>query len=98
MAAAAPALHEAAAVSLQLQQPPDSALAAARAATGLVVLDGAPAGGRHLDELLSLADVVRADAQEAELLTGRALSGVDDARDVAPGCSRAVLWNRVAPS
>jgi ribokinase len=59
-------------VSVQLQQPPGAALAAARAAkeTGCpVVLDGAPEGGEHRDDLLAHADVVRADAREARLLT-----------------------------
>jgi ribokinase len=57
--------------SVQLQQPPGAAVAAARAARRAgcsVVLDGAPAGER--DELLGHADVVRADAREAELLSG----------------------------
>jgi len=57
------------AVLVQLQQPPAAALAAARIghdAGRLVVLDGAPEEQR--DELLALADVVRADEQEAELL------------------------------
>ena len=73
-------------VSLQLQQPPDVALAAARAAAAQgrrVVLDGAPQGGRHRDALLALAEVVRADAAEAELLTGHRLRTVDDARAAA---------------
>jgi ribokinase len=59
------------AVLVQLQQPPDAALAAARLghdAGRLVVLDGAPA--EHRDELLAAADVVRADDREAELLLG----------------------------
>jgi ribokinase len=55
-------------VIVQLQQPPAAVRSAARYAHevgGRVVLDGVP--GR---ELLSLADVLRADAREAELLLG----------------------------
>jgi ribokinase len=70
-------IARAAAVVVQLQQPPEVALKAARAATGCVVLDGAP---DHLsDELLACADVVRADHREAELLVGRKITGADDA-------------------
>jgi ribokinase len=65
------------AVVLQLQQPPEVALKAARAAEGRVVLDGSPE--RLRDELLACADVVRADHQEAELLAGRQITGADDA-------------------
>jgi ribokinase len=73
------------AVLVQLQQPGPAAVAAARigrAAGRLVVLDGAPANAGR-DELLALADVVRADDQEAGLLLG--LSGADPAqvRDAA---------------
>ncbi|MER7283129.1 PfkB family carbohydrate kinase [Dactylosporangium sp. NPDC000244] len=60
------------AVLVQLQQPEEAVLAAARRAANadaLVVLDGA-APARARDELLALADVVRADAHEAWLLTG----------------------------
>ncbi|KOV82997.1 hypothetical protein ADL03_23015 [Nocardia sp. NRRL S-836] len=65
------------AVVVQLQQPPDVALRAARSARGLVVLDGAPE--EHAGELLARADVLRADHQEAELLTGRKITTTDDA-------------------
>jgi ribokinase len=58
-------------VVVQLQQPSAAALAAARRSTGLVVLEGAPDG--HRDELLTAADVLRADVKEARLLTGEAL-------------------------
>jgi ribokinase len=58
-------------VVVQLQQPSDAALAATRGSTGLVMLEGAPDG--HRDELLDKADVVRADATEARLLTGEDL-------------------------
>ncbi|MDO3705356.1 PfkB family carbohydrate kinase [Micromonospora sp. C28SCA-DRY-2] len=72
VAAAADALRSARAVLVQLQQPPAAALAAARVARSadrLVVLDGAPEDPAA-DELLALADVLRADAHEVELLTG----------------------------
>jgi ribokinase len=65
------------AVVLQLQQPPEVALRAARAARGRVVLDGAPP--RLGEELLACADVVRADHREAELLSGRKIGSADDA-------------------
>lgn len=64
-------------VVLQLQQPPEVALKAARAAEGRVVLDGSPE--RLRDELLACADVVRADHREAELLSGRKITNADDA-------------------
>jgi ribokinase len=69
------------AVVLQLQQPPEVALKAARAAEGRVVLDGSPE--RLRDELLACADVVRADHQEAELLSGREITGADEAISAA---------------
>jgi ribokinase len=43
------------------------------------VLDGAPADPDRAGELLSRADVARADAREAELLTGTATNRVADA-------------------
>ncbi|BAL91010.1 putative PfkB-family carbohydrate kinase [Actinoplanes missouriensis 431] len=68
--AAAPTLRSADAVLVQLQQPGPAALAAARharAGGALVVLDGElPEAER--DELLKLADVIRADEHEAESL------------------------------
>jgi ribokinase len=81
-------LATARAVSVQLQQPPAAALAAARiarSAGSLVVLDGAPAD--HVDDLLACADVLRADAREAGLLVGRP---VPDA-DAALAAGRALL-------
>ena len=75
--AAAATLGGADAVVVQLQQPADAALAAVRAANGLVVLDGAPDG--RAAELLAGADVVRADHREAELLTGHSITGTDAA-------------------
>lgn len=77
VAAAADALASADAVVVQLQQPGEAALVAARAARGLVVLDGVPSD--RADELLAAADVLRADHQEAELLTGQRVDGVDAA-------------------
>ncbi|WP_158843595.1 PfkB family carbohydrate kinase [Saccharothrix deserti] len=75
--AASALLAGADAVIVQLQQPAETALAAVRAAGGLVVLDGAP-GGRQA-ELLAAADVVRADHREAEALTGRRITDVEAA-------------------
>ncbi|WP_448617490.1 PfkB family carbohydrate kinase [Geodermatophilus sp. URMC 65] len=72
-------------VSLQLQQP-GAAVGAAlqRVPEGvIVVIDGAPEDDATRDAVLARAGVVRADATEARLLTGRDLSGVDAARDVA---------------
>ncbi|KJK36216.1 hypothetical protein UK23_42275 [Lentzea aerocolonigenes] len=68
-------------VVLQLQQPPEVALKAAQAAEGRVVLDGSPE--RLRDELLARADVVRADHQEAELLSGRKITDADEAISAA---------------
>lgn len=75
--AAATALGAADAVVLQLQQPGRAALAAARATSGLVVLDGVP--DDEADALLARADVLRADHTEAEQLTGRSLDRPEDA-------------------
>lgn len=80
--ASAPALRTARAVVVQLQQPAAAALAAARIAKdagALLVLDGAPADDDRRERLLGLADVVRADAREAELLTGVRLDDADAA-------------------
>lgn len=66
---------------VQLQQPPAACLAAAvlaREAGCRVVLDGAPRP-EHRDALLETAQVLRADGHEAELLTGRRITGRDDA-------------------
>lgn len=77
------------AVVVQLQQPVAAALAAARCARAtdrLVVLDGAPDDPDGARELLGLADVLRADAQEAGLLVGDvpkdAEAGLRAARDL----------------
>jgi ribokinase len=74
VAAAADLLGAAATVVLQLQQPAAALLlAVGLAPSAQVVLDGAP--GERVDELLRVADVLRADATEAELLVGRSLDG-----------------------
>lgn len=76
------ALSGAAAVVIQLQQPPSAAMLAARtarAAGAMVVLDGSPVDGFERDSLLAAADVVRADAHEAELLAGRVVGDADSA-------------------
>ncbi len=78
-------LRAAAVVVLQLQQPDDALLMAARAAHASgarIVLDGATEGSAR-DELLSLATVVRADAAEAVILAGIEIDGVDDAERAA---------------
>ncbi|GAB3896946.1 PfkB family carbohydrate kinase [Kibdelosporangium lantanae] len=77
--AAQPTLAEAAAVIVQLQQPAKAALTAARHAGRLVVLEGAVRDDEHREPLLAAADVLRADSQEAELLTGQKLDTVDTA-------------------
>ncbi|MGY2003925.1 PfkB family carbohydrate kinase [Blastococcus sp. SYSU DS1024] len=72
-------------LSLQLQQP-GAAVRAALARvppTALVVADGAPEDPATREAVLARADVVRADAIEAELLVGRPLPGLEDARDAA---------------
>lgn len=69
---------------IQLQQPASATLAAAELARERslrIVLDGAAT--QHVRALLHLANVVRADAPEAELLTGRTLHTVDAARAAA---------------
>ncbi|WP_246258461.1 PfkB family carbohydrate kinase [Amycolatopsis anabasis] len=65
-------------VIVQLQQPSAAAVEAARlarAAGTQVVLDGAPGKGWH-GELLACADIVRADAREAEQWAGGRIRGV----------------------
>jgi ribokinase len=71
------------AVLVQLQQPPDVALAAARtaqAADRFVVLDGAPVRDQRFGALLAAADVVRADARETRSLLGQAADREETAR------------------
>jgi ribokinase len=79
---AAEALREAEAVVVQLEQPPPVALVAARLARdggALVVLDGLPDRGVR-DEILPLADVLRADNRESALLLGADVGDVDALR------------------
>ncbi|OBG32348.1 PfkB family carbohydrate kinase, partial [Mycobacterium sp. E3198] len=76
--AAARAWDAADTVSIQLQQPPDTALEAARRGRrqGLrVVADGVPAPDIRAD-LLASVDVLRADAKEAALIAGRPVATV----------------------
>ncbi|MGS2615067.1 PfkB family carbohydrate kinase [Micromonospora sp. LZ34] len=94
VATAADALRDARAVLVQLQQPPAAALAAvrtARSADRLVVLDGAPADPAA-DDLLTLADVLRADAREVALLTG------DEPADAEAGLAAGRKLLRRGPS
>jgi ribokinase len=72
-------------LSIQLQQPRETVRAALAAApdTALVVVDGAPTDEPTRAAVLQRADVVRADAAEAAALVGRALDGVEDAREAA---------------
>ncbi|MEV6792880.1 PfkB family carbohydrate kinase [Streptomyces sp. NPDC051320] len=75
-------LGEADTVSIQLQQPAATVLAAARRArqgAARVVADGVPEPSL-CDELLASVDVLRADAAEAELLAGGPIRTVPDAR------------------
>ncbi|TDB77443.1 PfkB family carbohydrate kinase [Micromonospora sp. KC723] len=83
---AADRLRAARAVLVQLQQPREAALAAARIARQagrLVVLDGAPEDPSRAAELLVLADVLRTDATETELLTGGRPADAADGRRAA---------------
>lgn len=83
--AARDAIAAAASTVVQLQQPVECAMAAAQtahAAGSRVVLDGAPEPARR-SALLNLADVLRADPREAELLTGTRLDSVKAARRAA---------------
>ena len=82
-AASAP-ISAASSLIVQLQQPAPAALLAARLAHTAgtrVVLDGAPRD--RTGELLALADVVRADGHEAELLTGQPVDDVASAARAA---------------
>jgi ribokinase len=72
--------------SVQLQQPASAVFAAARLARAAgcrVLIDGAPPAGLSKEELLGVADVVRADAREAELLAGTTIHGAGDAARAA---------------
>ncbi|RLP91384.1 carbohydrate kinase [Micromonospora sp. BL4] len=78
--ASAELLRAADVVLVQLQQPPATALAAARLAHDagrLVVLDGAPASESDRPALLAAADVVRADAHETRLWTAAPTDDID---------------------
>jgi ribokinase len=80
--AAAEALRAADSVVVQLEQPPPVTLLAARFARdgdALVVLDGLPDDDTR-DELLPLADVLRADNEESALLVGAQPGDVDALR------------------
>ncbi|NIJ11333.1 ribokinase [Saccharomonospora amisosensis] len=81
--AAGAAIAAAESLVVQLRQPADVALEAARLARAggtRVVLDGAPSGDEYSREpLLAAADVLRADAREGELLAGRSIATVRDA-------------------
>ncbi|OXM66054.1 PfkB family carbohydrate kinase [Amycolatopsis vastitatis] len=93
-AASAP-ISAAASVIVQLQQPAPAALLAARLAHTAgtrVVLDGAPQDDTFAADLLALADVVRADGHETELLTGQAVD------DVASAVRAAAELRRRGPS
>jgi ribokinase len=84
------------AVLVQLQQPAAAVLAAARRARdagALLVLDGTPPP-EHRDALLALADVIRADASEAELLPG----GPADDPDRLLAAARRLLDTDAGPS
>jgi ribokinase len=86
---AADAFAAADTVCLQLQQPADALLAAAELAQlneARIVLDGSIEGGAR-DSLLSAADVVRADASEAAILTGQDVTN----RESAERAARTVL-------
>ncbi|MFC7400927.1 PfkB family carbohydrate kinase [Citricoccus sp. GCM10030269] len=72
-------------VCLQLQQPGDALIAAARAAReagARVVVDGA-AEPEVMTELLEYAHVIRANAHEAELITGTEMVDEDSAVNAA---------------
>jgi ribokinase len=93
-AASAP-ISAAGSLIVQLQQPAPAALLAARLAHTAgtrVVLDGAPEDDDFAADLLSLADVVRADGHEAELLTGQPVD------DVAGAARAAAELRRRGPS
>jgi ribokinase len=85
IAGAAEVLRGAAIVVLQLQQPGDALVEAARlahAGGARIVLDGAIEGDAR-DALLALATIVRADAQEAPTLTGVEIERRADAERAA---------------
>lgn len=72
-------------VSIQLQQPAATALAAAQRARQLrrrVVADGVPDPSIRSD-LLAAVDVIRADSTEASLIADREITTVEQARELA---------------
>ncbi|MEJ6490533.1 PfkB family carbohydrate kinase [Leucobacter sp. USCH14] len=72
-------LSEARIVVLQLHQPAEALVRAAELAPdAVIVLDGG-ADGADAERLLSLAHVVRANAEEAEMLARRSISDMNDA-------------------
>lgn len=75
---AAALLEAAPYVIVQLQQPPETAMAAVRRAKGAVVLDGVPDRA-----LLPMTTILRADAHEAELLVGHSVTGAREAIEAA---------------
>lgn len=82
VAAAADIVQHAGAVCLQAQQPPEALIAAAALASRdgtTIALDGAPEAA--IEELLAAADIVRADAAEAELLVGFPVTSVSSAHE-----------------
>lgn len=94
---ARPLLRSARAVLVQAAQPTDAVretLRTCRDAGGLVVLDGAPADGSAADELVALADVVRADAAEAPAVLGRRPDGVAATREAARALVSRALASR----
>jgi len=75
-------IESAAAISLQLQEPWEAVITAARAARSrgrLVVADGAPDSSAPAGDLYQIADVLRADRKEAELMTDIEIAGGGDA-------------------
>ncbi|MFC0105306.1 PfkB family carbohydrate kinase [Kibdelosporangium aridum subsp. largum] len=74
--AAKSTLASARSVIIQLQQPTETTLAAAKhASAARIVLDGLPTS----DKMIAAADVLRADQHEGEQLTGTTLDTVDKA-------------------
>lgn len=82
---AAPRRPSADTVSIQLQEPADAVLSAARRGTragARVIADGVVEPDA-VDELLESVDVLRADAKEAELLAGEPVRSVSHALQLA---------------
>jgi ribokinase len=80
---AAEAIGRAGTVVIQLQQPPQATLAAARLghdAGCRVVADGAPADDDHRRRLLAVTDVIRADGRAAARLAGHPIRDAAAAR------------------